>query len=125
MPESFVVQLDSSEDENENENLNILHVEEEERLSPPASQSSNESALQQMLASDGRTFPSREELECYVRTLQKEHGYVLSIKLSERNIRVSLKCDRGGMYRNRNELTQENRKRETGTRLIDCHFLVR
>ena len=35
---------------------------------------------------------------------------------------MTLRCDRGGVYNNSSNLTEETRKRHKGTRLIDCPF---
>lgn len=51
--------------------------------------------------------------------LLSERGYAFVIKRSKPG-KVWLKCDRGDSYRNWFKLSEEDRIRRTGTRLIDC-----
>ncbi len=68
-------------------------------------------------------FPSREELENSARQWAGNHQYAITVKRSDKN-RVVLKCDKGGVYRNRRNLTDENRQRLSGTRLTNCPFEI-
>ncbi len=63
-------------------------------------------------------FPTRSQLEAYARVWAGQNGYAVVVKSSDKN-RVILKCDRGGSYRNRWNLSEETRQRITGTRLKD------
>lgn len=60
----------------------------------------------------------------------KANGYRVVVKSSStpndkkpgRTSKIWLRCDRGGQYRPRNGLTEENRKRRRTSRLTDCPF---
>ena len=67
-------------------------------------------------------FESREALINHAKMHAFSHGYAVSIKRSEKDKFVYLKCDRGGHYNNKLNLTDETRQRSTSTRLIGCSF---
>ncbi|XP_071696409.1 PKS-NRPS hybrid synthetase cheA-like [Rutidosis leptorrhynchoides] len=68
-------------------------------------------------------FQSRDELVKNVRAFYFNKGFGLSICNSKKDTFVILKCDRGGSYRDRNDVG-ETRKRSTVTHLIDCPFKI-
>lgn len=60
----------------------------------------------------------------FVKTWAKEQGYAIVISRSRAN-RLWLKCDRGGHYENRRNISDDQRKRKRGhSRLMGCPFLV-
>ena len=67
-------------------------------------------------------FRSRSDLLEHVRTHAFAQGYVVSIIRSIGDVKVWIACDRGGVYRNRLQLSEDTRKRETSSRLIGCPF---
>ena len=75
------------------------------------------------LGSLSLTFGSKEQIIEYIKTTCAEEGVYLSIKTSTKR-RVVLKCDRGGNYTNRYGITEEERKRQTKTRLVGCSFEI-
>ena len=69
-------------------------------------------------------FSSRDELMEYVKSWARHQGYAIVISRSRSN-RLWLKCDRGGHYENRRNITDEQRKRKRGdSRLMGCPFMV-
>ncbi|KAK4694949.1 hypothetical protein P7C71_g2710, partial [Lecanoromycetidae sp. Uapishka_2] len=67
-------------------------------------------------------FNSREELLAGCKDWAAGQGYAVVIARSRFN-RLWLKCDRGGKYENRRNLTPDQRKRKRGdSRLLDCKF---
>ncbi|CAG8792751.1 6960_t:CDS:1, partial [Racocetra fulgida] len=66
-------------------------------------------------------FQNRAALIKHVRSFGASHGYGISITRSKPN-KVYLGCDRSRSYRNCLDLTDETRKRQTGSRLIGCPF---
>ena len=67
-------------------------------------------------------FGSREELMEGCKDWSATQGYAIVIARSRFN-RLWLKCDRGGTYENRRNLTPEQRKRKRGdSRLLGCPF---
>ena len=68
-------------------------------------------------------FPNRDSLIAYVRSFGASNGYGISIIRSKPR-KVYLGCDRGGKYRNRLNLTDETRRKNTSSRLINCPFSV-
>lgn len=54
-----------------------------------------------------------------------EQGYTSSIKYFKKKKYAVLGCDRGGNYRNKLKFTLEDRKRKSGSRLINCPFELR
>jgi hypothetical protein len=67
-------------------------------------------------------FNSREELLEHAKNWAARQGYAIVIARSRFN-RLWLKCDRGGVYENRRNLTPEQRKRKrSDSRLLGCPF---
>lgn len=67
-------------------------------------------------------FGSREELLSHAKDWAAHQGYAIVIARSRFN-RLWLKCDRGGQYENRRNLTPDQRKRKRGdSRLLGCPF---
>ena len=67
-------------------------------------------------------FNSREELLEQAKNWAARQGYAIVIARSRFN-RLWLKCDRGGVYENRRNLTPEQRKRKrSDSRLLGCPF---
>lgn len=67
-------------------------------------------------------FNSREELLAGCKDWAAHQGFAVVIARSRIN-RLWLKCDRGGTYENRRNLTPEQRKRKRGeSRLLGCQF---
>lgn len=67
-------------------------------------------------------FSSREELLAGCKDWAAHQGFAVVIARSRFN-RLWLKCDRGGTYENRRNLTPEQRKRKRGeSRLLGCQF---
>lgn len=67
-------------------------------------------------------FSSREELLAGCKDWAAGQGYAVVIARSRSN-RLWLKCDRGGTYENRRNLTPDQRKRKRGdSRLLGCPF---
>jgi len=67
-------------------------------------------------------FPSREALMVHVEGFASRQGYAVTIKRTARDTMLWLKCDLGGTYDTRFNLTAETRKRATSSKLIDCPF---
>ena len=67
-------------------------------------------------------FQSRAELFEHAQKFANSQRYALVVKRSWADIKVVLRCDRGGTYRNPLNLTDENRQRATGTTKISCPF---
>lgn len=67
-------------------------------------------------------YSSREELLSSAKEWAAHQGYAIVIARSRFN-RLWLKCDRGGQYENRRNLTPDQRKRKRGdSRLLGCPF---
>lgn len=67
-------------------------------------------------------YNSREELLNNAKEWAAHQGYAIVIARSRFN-RLWLKCDRGGQYENRRNLTPDQRKRKRGdSRLLGCPF---
>ena len=67
-------------------------------------------------------FTSREDLLAGCKDWAAHQGFAVVIARSRFN-RLWLKCDRGGTYENRRNLTPEQRKRKRGeSRLLGCQF---
>ncbi|GJR30188.1 PKS-NRPS hybrid synthetase [Tanacetum coccineum] len=69
-------------------------------------------------------FQSRDELLKGVRAFYWSKGYGLSIRNSRKDKFVLLKCNLGGSYRDTRDIS-DNRKRSTGTHLIECPFSIK
>ncbi len=68
-------------------------------------------------------YPTRPELLTAVKAWASSHGYAIVIARSDQH-RVTLKCDRGGVYQNKHNLTDDIRQRTTGSQLIGCLFMA-
>ena len=66
-------------------------------------------------------YSSRDALLDAVRAWAAAHGYAVTIGSSYQG-KIYLKCDRGGVYRNRHNLTNAVRRRDTGSRLTGTTF---
>ena len=73
----------------------------------------------------GASFKSREDLISSTKDVYLVQGYAISIKCSRKGKYVVLGCDRGGHYRNKLNIAAEDRKRKSGSRLINCPFQLR
>ena len=72
-------------------------------------------------------FETCEALEVHAKAVANEAGYVLTRRRTraDRNgnqISIELKCDLGGTYENRLDLTDDTRIRQSGSRLNGCPF---
>ncbi|XP_077219971.1 PKS-NRPS hybrid synthetase cheA-like [Tasmannia lanceolata] len=67
-------------------------------------------------------FQTREELLEHARNFGKDQGYMITIKRSQKDKRVTLGCDRGGVRRSRKSSSANHRQRKIGSRLINCPF---
>ncbi|CAH1767204.1 3242_t:CDS:1, partial [Entrophospora sp. SA101] len=72
-------------------------------------------------------FSSYDELLAHVRAFVLTQGYAVTIKRTRTDVNgkvknVTLRCDRGGSYRNSLNLTDDLRHRQTASRLLDCPF---
>lgn len=69
-------------------------------------------------------YQTRDELMDHVKSWARHQGYAIVISRSRSN-RLWLKCDRGGHYENRRNITDAQRKRKRGdSRLMGCPFMV-
>lgn len=69
-------------------------------------------------------FKSREAIMEGVKEWSANQGYAVVIARSRFN-RIWLKCDRGGTYENRRNITPDQRKRKRGeSRLVGCPFKI-
>ena len=68
-------------------------------------------------------FESYDKLLKNVRDFYYTKGYGVSIRDSRKDKYVTLQCDRGGSYRDR-LCIGDKRKRNTGSRLIECPFRI-
>jgi len=69
-------------------------------------------------------YDSREELLAHAKDWAADQGYAIVIARSRFN-RLWLKCDRGGKYENRRNLTPDQRKRKrSDSRLLGCPFRI-
>ncbi|PIA24917.1 hypothetical protein AQUCO_04100189v1 [Aquilegia coerulea] len=78
-----------------------------------------------MLPPPVRSFDSREKLLNYIHDFSFSQGYATTIRDSERDKYVTIGCDRGGTYRNRTNIPLEERKKKSGSRLINCPFRIK
>ena len=72
-------------------------------------------------------FSSYDKLLAHVRAFVLTQGYAVTIKRTRTDVNgevknVTLRCDRGGSYRNSLNLTDDLRHRQTASRLLDCPF---
>ena len=80
-----------------------------------------------MLPPPSGQFASHNELLAHVRAFARTQGYAVTVKRSRTDAKgeiknVTMRCDRGGSYRNRLNLTADSRRRQTASRLLDCPF---
>jgi hypothetical protein len=76
--------------------------------------------------SEVEEFSSRHELIAFLQAFALTEGYAITIRHSNAAAgNTYLGCDRGGTYRNQNGLHNENRQRNTGSRLTGCPFSIR
>jgi hypothetical protein len=79
-----------------------------------------------LLPSEAVEYPSRKALVDGLQVPAAENGYAITIQRSNpKDGAIYFRCDCGGVYRARNGLNNTNRRRDTGTRLLDCPFSVR
>ncbi|XP_078149520.1 protein FAR1-RELATED SEQUENCE 5-like [Carex rostrata] len=71
------------------------------------------------------SFETSDELIKGTRDFFSERGYGLSIRGSRKDKYVVLGCDRGGCYRDQRNVSMEQRKRTTTSRLIGCPFKIK
>ena len=67
-----------------------------------------------------------DSLNTLIEELKREHlskGVVLSKTRTSKN-RVILACSRGGVYRNKLQVKDDERQRKTHTKLINCPFQI-
>lgn len=95
---------------------------EQERL--PISPATSPPPPKSMAPIPPSQFNSREELLANAKDWAADQGYAIVIARSRFN-RLWLKCDRGGTYENRRNLTPDLRKRKrSDSRLLGCPFRV-
>ncbi len=70
-------------------------------------------------------FWTRHDIVNHLKRTYQRLGYALTMKRSVANRYVYLRCDRGGIYSTRLELTAESKRGSTSSRLINCPFEVR
>ncbi|PIA55362.1 hypothetical protein AQUCO_00800248v1 [Aquilegia coerulea] len=104
-----------------------VHYEATSVVSVNNEESENEEVFEdgKMLPPPVRTFNSREELLEYVHDFSLSQGYATTIRDSEKDKYVTIGCDRGGTYRNRSNTSIEERKKKSGSRLINCPFRIK
>ena len=73
----------------------------------------------------GLSFETSDELIKKTRVFFSERGYGLSIRGSRKDKYVFLGCDRGGCYQDQRNVSIEQRKRTTTSRLTDCPFKIK
>ncbi|XP_078159354.1 protein FAR1-RELATED SEQUENCE 5-like [Carex rostrata] len=71
------------------------------------------------------SFETSDELIKGTRAFFLERGYGLSIRSSRKDKYVVLGCDRGGCYRDQRNVSIDQIKRTTASRLIDCPFKIK
>ncbi|GLT93672.1 hypothetical protein SLE2022_114520 [Rubroshorea leprosula] len=72
----------------------------------------------------GKSFETRDDLLQSTKRFYLKNGYATTIKKSKKDRFVRMGCDRGGVYRNRQNTQLELRKRKSSSRLINCPFEV-
>jgi hypothetical protein len=78
-------------------------------------------SLVPLAPSPAAVFPSREQLVDATQSWAAPRGYAVATLRSD-EYRMSLKCDRGGVYRNQRNLTDATRQRQSAKRQINCPF---
>ncbi|GKD30919.1 protein FAR1-related sequence 5 [Tanacetum coccineum] len=102
---------------------NHLHQQTKLRI-PSSNDSPNEMIQSEETYLASSQFQSRDELLKGVRAFYWSKGYGLFIRNSRKDKFVLLKCDLGGSYRDTRDIS-DNRKRSTGTHLIECPFSIK
>ncbi|XP_077215582.1 protein FAR1-RELATED SEQUENCE 5-like [Tasmannia lanceolata] len=69
-------------------------------------------------------FEKREELLEHVSNFAKSQGYIVSIKKSEKDKKVIIRCDRGGIYRKTRKIPDNFRQKDSCPRLINCPLRI-
>ena len=72
-----------------------------------------------------RTFTERGALISFIKDHFRAQNIIVVVDKHSDNRKVTFKCYYGGKYRNPLGLTDDTRKRQTGTRLMDCPFFIR
>jgi hypothetical protein len=70
-------------------------------------------------------FTTRDELKDYLSNWAKSKGFILTITRSDKDKRLLLACDKGGTYRNKLNLTDDKRKRQTSCRKTNCPYSIK
>ncbi len=68
-------------------------------------------------------FESQKALIALAQEWAGSHGYAVIIAHSK-PAKVYLQCDKGGRYQNRGQLTDDMRRRRTGSRFTGCPFSI-
>ena len=93
-----------------------------ERVAAPSDSSQTPPPLGSLAPMPSSDFDTRDELLMSAKDWAASQGYAIVIARSRLN-RLWIKCDRGGTYENRRNITQEQRKRKRGdSRLLGCPF---
>jgi hypothetical protein len=69
-----------------------------------------------------QTFASRDTLLAAVRETALSQGFAVSIARSIKDVHAYLKCDFGGLFRDRVNAPDGSKRRQTSTRLTGCPF---
>lgn len=102
----------------------VLRPSSPERERLPISPTASPPPLRSLAPMPPSHFNSREELLEGCKDWAASQGYAVVIARSRFN-RLWLKCDRGGIYENRRNLTPDQRKRKRGeSRLLGCPFKI-
>ena len=72
---------------------------------------------------DLKLFNTREELVTTIKSDYLANGVSVVLHKSSNDRKVVFKCYNGGKYRNPLELKEIQRRRKTGSRLIECPFV--
>ena len=100
----------------------VLRPSTPEREQMPISPGASPPPPRSLAPMPSSEFNSREELLAGCKDWAAHQGFAVVIARSRFN-RLWLKCDRGGTYENRRNLTPEQRKRKRGeSRLLGCQF---
>ncbi len=70
-------------------------------------------------------YDSRESLLAETKKFASNHGYALVIERSRGENKLWLRCDRGGIYRERQHVNDGVKKRNRTSRLMACPFRLR
>ncbi|XP_077220614.1 uncharacterized protein LOC143854501 [Tasmannia lanceolata] len=91
-------------------------------LHPPITMEAQSFDQNKMLPPPIRRFQSREELLEHVRGFAKTQGYIITIKRSEKEKKVTLGCDRGGSYRKIPKVPDNLQRKKASSRVTNCPF---